>query len=369
MTRPIRVLELNGGSLDYGGISTFLLSYASHMDPKKVQIDFLVHGQSAGPRENEALALGCQVIHVPNKREHYLKNRLAIQNACHGYDIVHAHMDGMNGYVLQLAKRSGVPIRISHSHNTGFLTNNPIRVWLHRKTANRIPRVATTLFACSEAAGKFLYGATALGKEDVVIIRNAIELDRYAFQLNARTRIRAELNVENAFVIGNIGRYDYQKNQEFLLNILPQLLLNRPNIVLVLIGDGADRTKLEAMAAEKDLAKHVRFTGYRNDVPALLSAMDGFALPSHFEGLGIVLIEAQRSGLPCIASDQVPMDTQVLGCQYLPLDQERWISALTGMQCNENRDTVGNEAFQRAGYDIVVEAEKLQNRYLELAGR
>ncbi|MEG1523595.1 MAG: glycosyltransferase [Clostridia bacterium] len=371
MTKPIRILYVNGGSLDFGGISTFLLSYAQRFDPTRVRVDFAVHGPNRGPREQDALALGANIIHIPYQRTDYAGNRrMLLATFSGGYDIVHAHMDGMNGYVLALAKKAGIPVRISHSHNTQFLTTDPIRIGLHRMTANRIPKMATALFACSEAAGRFLYGDTNFDAGSVTIIKNAIELGRFRYDETVRTRLRSEFALNEQFVIGHVGRYDYQKNQEFLLSILPEILKKCPKTMLMCVGDGLERAKLETIIALKGLQNHVLLTGFRNDVPQLMSTFDTFVLPSRFEGLGIVLIEAQRNGLHCIASTDVPQkETFVTDCTYLPLQMpDAWVRALTVQQPAYNR-TLTDEPFRAAGYDIDNEAEKLQKLYWELMAK
>ncbi len=366
MNRPVRVLYISGGSLDDGGISAVMLNYAKHIDPEKMRIDFIVHGFSEGSRENEAKALGATVYHVPYQKPRLLSNRRAIRSVIQrgGYDVVHAHMDGMNGYVLKLAKQCGVPRRISHCHNTQFLTTNPLRVLLHRLTAGSIPRYATDLFACSESAARFLYGDARIDAGGAVTVRNAIELEKYRFSLEERRRIRGELGLNGRFVIGCIGRYDYQKNQAFLLDAFQRASDERPELTLLLVGDGADRQMLEARVDALGLRGRVLLLGYRQDVPALLSALDLFVMPSRFEGLGIALIEAQANGLPCLASDQVPRDTNVLCCEYLPITNvSPWAERMRSMQPSAARD-VPMAAFEAAGYDIRTEAAKLEAFYL-----
>ncbi len=370
MQKPVRVLYVSGGALDYGGITTVMLNYAKHFDRDAIRVDFLVHGMEPGPREREATALGAEVIHVPYKIPHYFQNRNAIIRAFStgNYQIVHAHMDGMNGYVLPLAKKSGVPVRISHCHNTQFLTTNTVRTWMHRSAANRIEGSATALMACSTAAGRFLYGDAAVNAGRVVIAPNAMELGRYAFDPQKRQAIREKLTLGNGFVIGHIGRFDYQKNQEFLLSVIQRLLVKVPEAKLVLVGDGEGRQALEAQAVALGIKDAVTFAGFFEDVPGMLSAFDAFALPSRFEGLGIVLVEAQASGLPCLASDAVPPETRVTDCRYLALaDPEAWAEALQRMATAPRASrTMDFSPFVAAGYDITHEAKKLESMYLEL---
>ncbi len=364
--KPVRILWLNGGALDYGGISTFMMNYLSHMDRTRVAVDILVHGVQQGPREQEAVALGAKVMHVPYKRDGIARNRRAIRAAmAEGrYDIVHAHMDGENGAVLSLARDAGILCRMSHSHNTSFLTENPLKLMLLNRSARRIPSVATHLLACSEAAGRFLYGDAAVDAGCLTVVKNAIVPAAFRFDAAARNRMRERYRLGDTFVVGHIGRLDYQKNQAFLLDAFAAALHKRPDMTLLMAGDGADRAALEAQAARLGVDHAVRMIGYCGDIPALLSAMDAFVLPSRFEGLGIVLIEAQASGLPCYASDAVPRDTLVTNCAYLPLTESKWADALASMHFAADR-TADDGAFAAHGYDVEQAAEALMRLYEE----
>ncbi len=359
-----RVLCVNGGPLDYGGISTFLFNYLSHIDRGRVAFDFVVHGEREGPREAETEALGCRVFHVPVKSADFSGNARALSELFRsgGYRIVHAHLDAMNGYVLGLAKRAGVPVRISHCHNTQYLTTNPAAKLLHDIEKRRIPRVATHLLACSDEAAHFFYGARAVEGGRVTLVKNAVELDRFRFDAAARNALRRELGIaESAFVVGNVARFAYQKNHAFLLDAFAKLLPLRPDAVLVLAGDGELRAEIESQIERLNLADSVRLLGYRADAERLYSLFDAFALPSRFEGLGIVLVEAQLSGLPCFASRAVPSESRVTDCAFLPLDAGEWAAALAGAQLRA-RD-IDRGAFAARGYDIRLEAEKLQRFY------
>lgn len=367
MHQPIRILYVNGGSLDYGGISSYMFNYCDRFDPSLVQVDFLVHGMAEGAREKEAVAAGHKVFHVPGKREDYPGNIQGIRTVLQQgkYDIVHSHMDAMNSYISKIAKSCGVSIRISHCHNTQFLTTNPLRVLLHRKARLEIPRVATHLLACSEDAGAFFYGKKRVASGEVRIVKNAINLPKYRFSPTDRARIRTEFGLSEAYIIVHIGRFDYQKNQTFLLDAFSKLAAVDSAAHLLLVGDGQDRKMLEEQIRQLALQPRVTLCGYREDVPALLSASDLFVLPSRFEGLGIVLIEAQRNGLCCIASDRVPTETRIVDCNYLPIDDPAvWAAAMQKTPDRTSR-TVDASAFAAHGYDIETEAKKLQSFYLE----
>lgn len=367
----VRVLFVSGGSLDRGGIASWMLNYAAWFDRSEVAVDFLVHGAETGAREAEALALGAKVWHVPYRRNDPFGNRSGIKRAiAAGYDVVHAHMDGMNAYPLEIAKRLNIPVRISHSHNTDFLTANPLKRLLHETARRRIPACATHLFACSEAAGRFLYGDALYGAGNVAIVRNAIDSERYRFDREDRERVRGELGLKDRFMIGHVGRFDlHQKNQLFLLDAFAEAKKKRPELALVLVGDGADRGAIESRVHELEIGRDVVLAGYRDDVPALFSAFDLFVLPSRFEGLGIVLIEAQASGLACLASDAVPRDTRITNCRYLPLsDKAAWTREFASALASEDRALPEGELIAR-GYEIRQAAQALQKFYRKAANR
>ena len=363
---PVRVLIVSGGSLDYGGISSWMLSYAAEFDRNLVAVDFLVHDLEPGAREIDALALGAKVYHVPFRGKQPFANQRGIERAIGaGYDAVHAHMDGMNAYPLEIAKRCGVPARISHSHNTDFLTNHPLKRMLHEAARKRIPKSATHLFACSEAAGRFLYGSTIYDSGHVSLVRNAIDAGRFQFDPVARARLRSEFGVGDRLLIGHIGRFDLrQKNQLFLLEAFAEAKHSRPNLMLALVGDGADRAQIESRIQGLNLQDDVLLLGYRENVSALYAAFDCFALPSLFEGLGIVLIEAQASGLNCIASNVVPHETQLGSCTYLPLEISAWADAFADEEAKTDRVCPAAEVAAQ-GYDIHTAAKSLQQFYQE----
>ncbi|MCE5189672.1 MAG: glycosyltransferase family 1 protein [Eubacteriales bacterium] len=369
--KPVRVLYVGGGSLDRGGIASWMLNYASHFDRERVAVDFLVHGSESGAREAEALGLGATVYHIPYRRNDPAGNRKCLLQAIRaGYDVVHAHMDGMNAYPLELAKKAGVPVRISHSHNTDFLTGNPIRRAVHELARRRIPASATHLLSCSENAGRFLYGDALVNAGKVTIVRNAIDAGQYRYNESTRTTVRAEIGLNGRFVIGHIGRFDLrQKNQLFLLNAFAEAKKTRGALALVLVGDGQDRPQIEAQISRLGLERDVVLAGFREDVPALLSAFDLFVLPSVFEGLGIVLIEAQASGLSCLASDAIPRDTQIADCAYLSLDDTAaWANAFVHAASPITRNFPEREIIER-GYAISTAAAQLQAYYEKAAGR
>ena len=360
---PVRVLYVHGGRLCRGGTEAYLMNYYRHLDRRVLQLDFAVHGFERGVYEDEIEAMGGRVYPVPVKSRDWLGNRRALRALFESgrYRIVHSHMDAMNAVVLRQAMECGIPVRISHSHNTRHQTQNRLKLILNDYEKKRLPRYATDLCACSEPAGTWLYGNAAF-----TVLRNAIDTGRYRYDPTAREKMRAALGAEGRFVVGHVGRFHFQKNHDFLLEIFRCLRRSHPEAMLMLVGDGERRPELEEKIKKYGLEKDVLLTGNRPDVPALLLAMDVFLFPSLFEGLGIALLEAECTGLPCVASDAVPEEASITNTvHYLALEQPPSVWAEAVWRAGELPRADRSEEVRAAGYDIGGQAEKLQRFYLE----
>ncbi|MCR5092600.1 MAG: glycosyltransferase family 1 protein [Lachnospiraceae bacterium] len=360
--KPERILYINGGILDRGGITSYMMNYYRHFDRDLLQVDFVAHG-GEGPADGEIRHLGGEIFHVPTKRESLTGNVRTLNRlfASGKYRLVHAHMDAMNGMVLKLAEKQGIPIRISHSHSTNLLTTNKLKILLHERVRKKIPRYATQLWACSNAAGQWLYGQDA----SFTVVPNAIDTERFCFRTEVREKIRTKLGLAGKHVVGHIGTLAYPKNQEFLIELFPEVLKKRPDAVLLLAGEGRSRTQLEAMIAERGLGQQIRFLGQRNDVQDLLSAFDVFAFPSLFEGFPVVMLEVQANGCPCVLSGNISNEVVLAGnVRKIPLQNKKeWIDTLSGTQ---TRESDGIRILKEKGYEISDAARVLQNTYLEL---
>lgn len=361
----IKILYVNGSLMDRGGISTFLMNCFNHIDRSLIHIDFAVMGKGEGERDKEIKEAGANIYEITPKSENYFKHIRELKNVMMhaNYEIVHANCDAGNALVLKIAKKCDIPVRISHSHNTDFLTNNWIRVAANKIQRSQIPKYATNLWACSSEAGEWLYG----DKKIYEIIHNAIELQKFRFSETLRNKYRNKYGVGDKYVIGNIGRFDYQKNQHFLLNTFAEALKSDPDCLLMLVGDGVDRSVIEKQIESLGITGKVILTGQVNNANEIINAFDVFVLPSHFEGLGIVLIEAQANGLYCVASSCVPLSSDVTKrVKYLSLDEEyrQWNKEILNAKA---RNPMVIEQVRDAGYDICMEIKRIQNLYIDLA--
>lgn len=257
MMEPIRVAQVMGKML-FGGTESVVMNYYRHIDRTKVQFDFIADSDSRMPipRQDEIERLGGRVFIVPpyQKLHEYIPALVRLFRE-QDYQIVHAHISTLNVFPLYAAKKAGVPVRISHSHTTaarGEWKKNILKYSL-RPFAKTY---ATHYVACSKLAGEWLFGKKAMEQGKVTIFHNAIELDRYRYDERIRKGVRKELGIDDdKFVIGHVGRFCYQKNQEFLLDVFAEVQKQNPDAVLLLVGDGSDRKKIEEKARQLGLWK------------------------------------------------------------------------------------------------------------------
>lgn len=346
-----------------GGLETMLMNYYRHIDRSKVQFDFLVHREFRADYDDEIESLGGKIYRLPRLvpwSYHYRKALDAFFEAHPMYRIVHVHQDCLSSVILRAAKKQGVPVRIAHSHNSSQDKNLKYLIKLFYR--NRIPQFATQLFACSQSAGDWMFRGAPYR-----ILNNAIDSKLYALSPVKRSLVRTALGISpEAFVLGHVGRFCPQKNHTFLLDVFSQIKSRNQDAVLLLVGDGPLRAESEERAAALGIADSVIFTGVRDDVPDLMQAMDCFVFPSLYEGLGIVAIEAQAAGLPCVVSTGIPEECDKTGLlDRIALDAG---AAAWADQILCKKDTIRELTSHRildAGYDIVSNARWLQNYYLE----
>ena len=364
---PIRIAQIIGKWLG-GGVESVVMNYYRHIDRSKIQFDFICDEDSTNIPYDEINSLGGKVILIPPyqkviKYHNELKKVLKDGN----YKIVHSHINTLSVFSLFAAKSAAVPIRIAHSHST---TNKK------EKKKNLLKQVlrpfskvfATDYMCCSELAGRWLFGDKEYDKGNVYLLNNAIDLDKFKYDEKVRKTKRKELNIDDdTLVIGHVGRFVEQKNHRFLIEIFDRLKQKNTYVKLLLVGDGDGRGKIENLVKEKNLQEDIKFLGMRDDVYNILQAMDVFVFPSLYEGLPVTLIEAQSAGLPCIISDQVPLECKMSDLVYVKSLQESesaWVDEILKLSDYKRTDTT--PLVIQSGYDIRKNAEKLQKYYLKL---
>lgn len=358
-SKPIRVAQMMT-EMNYGGVEMVVMNYYRHIDRSKVQFDFFVLEGSEIPQREEIERLGGRIYIVPHYKHlvQYEKTliRLFKEN---NYKIVHSHMNTLSVFSLRVAKKAGVPVRIAHNHSTagkGEYKKNLVKYML-RPFAKVYP---TDLFACSHLAGDWLYGKNA----NYTVFNNAIELDKFVYNEQIREKIRKQYHIENKFVIGHVGRFCYQKNHDFLIDIFEKVHEREKEAILLLIGEGELEDEIKAKVYRLGLDECVIFAGTCSNVNEMYQAMDVFVLPSRYEGLPVVGVEAQAAGLPCLFSINVTKETKLLNNVFFENAFDEYIEDVFN-ELNIKRINVA-EKIKHAGFDIDNEADKLQNMYEEL---
>jgi len=319
-----------------GGIEAFLNNVLQHIDLSDLQIDIVADALKKSVFTDGLESLGITF------RELSGSPRAIAQNYRHfakllderHYDVIHLNVfQALPLAYLSLAKRKSIPLRIAHSHNTMLRQSRTrqFKLGIHKLASRIFAKDATDLWACSDAAARFMFPATLLRGKGYQFIPNGIDLRRFRFDAEEREKVREQLRLEKAFVIGNVGRLCFQKNQNFLLDIFAQIYAKDTSARLLLVGEGEALEELKDKAAKLSLVEAVLFFGTTPHVEQLFWAMDVFVFPSVFEGLGIVAIEAQAAGLPTICSDSVPQEAFVSSlARQMPLSAsaQQWADAV-----------------------------------------
>lgn len=362
MGAPIRVAHVMGKMVG-GGVEQVVMNYYRHIDRSRVQFDFLVDADSTLVPADEIESLGGRVFTVP-PYQHLASYERNLEHLFREgrWPIAHSHINALSVFPLRAAKRAGVPVRIAHSHSTSGghdPVKNAVKAVL-RPLSNVYP---THRAACSRHAGEWLFGKG----RNFTVIPNAIDLSSFWFDPVRRAAVRQGLGVEDGqLVVGHIGRFSPPKNQSVLVRAFALVAERRPDARLALVGEGRQRSEVEALAASICPEGSVFFLGQRDDVAGLYQAFDVFCLPSEYEGLGMVAVEAEAAGLPCVLSDAVPADADPAATAvFLPANDERaWADAIM-QKADVRRAPFHAENF--TGYDINRAADELVSRYLKLA--
>lgn len=364
---PIRVLQIIGLACG-GGVESAIMNYYRHIDKNKVQFDFIVHKNPYKAFVDEANSMGAKVYEVTPYTKNIFKFTYEIYQICKNsqYNIVHSNMNSLSFFPLFAAWFAGSKIRILHNHTTDTKAE-PLRTFIKRILRPFAKLFANQYWACSKVAGEWMYGKGAVESGKVKIINNAIDLQKFAFNQEKRASLRQELDLTNSFVVGHVGRFMTQKNHEFLVDIFAEIAREKANAKLLLIGEGVLKSKIESKVKLLGIANRVIFTGARSDVADLYNAMDVFLLPSHYEGLGLVGVEAQANGLQYFLSDVITREVEVTDlCHFISLNKsaKEWSDDILSVEgaVRENKLT----DISKAGFDITVEAKKVEKFYLEV---
>ena len=374
LSRETRVLHVVGG-MNPGGVETWLMTLLRHMDRQRFRMDFLTHTERRGTFDDEVRSLGSNLIPClhPHRPLAYARNFQRILQEHGPYDVVHSHVHHYSGFTLRLAQRSGVNMRIAHSHSdTQRLqkrAGRPRRLYL-ALMKRWIRSHATTALACSRQAARALGGSAVNEHLPWRVLPYGFDLAPFRSTIDS-VEVRSELGIPpDAIVVGHVGRFTEAKNHEFQIEIARQLLRLSPQTRLLLVGDGPLRLRIEEKVVRLGLEGKVIFAGQRLDVPRLLlGAMDVFLFPSLFEGLGQAVVQAQAAGLPCVLSQEVPEEVEVVPSLLKRLSlsdpPSRWASAILEFPAISERPTqrASLEMVEASSFNIEESVQRIEQIY------
>lgn len=369
MSEPIRVLQFVT-IMNRNGLENRLMDIYRNIDRDKVQFDFVANRDYDGQFDDEIRSLGGKVYHMyqitPKNFVKYLKQLDQFFREHPEYQIVHAHLNTLSTWPLQAAKRAGVPVRIAHSRNASMDFN--IKMLYKSFSRLFINQVVTDRFACSRSAGAWLFGEKHLNDGTFHVIPNSIQLDKFHFTVEKRKKMRESLGIaEGELAVVDVARFAKQKNHHFLIRVFKEIHKQRENSKLYLVGAGDLEDEIRQDIANRGLQDSIVFLGSRSDIYDVLQAMDVFLFPSFYEGFGTVIVEAQCSHLPLIASDTIPHETKISDCvEFMSIKAEPKEWADRAIYLAENTQRFDNcPLIKEQGYDIRDTYSWMQNFYFE----
>lgn len=356
------LIVMGGSSMGVGGIESMVINYYRGIDKEKVQIDFVFYGEGQGLYDQELIANGSKIYHLPIKSKHYIKSQRALKELLlrEKYDVVHANLNAAGILAaMKMAKKCGIKVRVSHAHSASHGVQNKIRWYLNDHARKQIKKYSTHNFACSDKAGQWYYG-----EKPFELVKNAIPVEEYLYNEEIRGKVRNSLEADGKFVVGHVGNLGFPKNQAFLIQAFAEVKKMKENAVLWLIGEGEDLENLQNQVQQLGIEDSVKFLGKRFDVNELLQGMDVFALPSFFEGFPVVIVEAVASDLPCVVSDSITKMTQIsdkVTLLSLQQDVKEWAEQIVKFDNEERRNNY--ELITEKAFNIKEEAKKLEHFY------
>lgn len=353
-SEPVKVLHVLG-YFDRGGAEAMVMNLYRNIDPAKVTFGFVVHGDRIGAFEKEVSENGADVFRVP---DYTGKNHLKYKQSWESifkkhpeYTVIHGHVRSTANIYLKIAQRFNVKT-IAHSHNTS--SGEGLSATIKNLFQKGIKKQSDYLLGCSMDAGKWLFGENVINQSNFYVLNNAINAQEFVYNEKMRLAKRKELGLTDKFVVGHVGRFHEQKNHSFLIEIFKSLVEMKADSVLLLVGAGDEKERIEDQVNKLGLQERVKFLGLRSDIAELLQAMDVFLFPSLFEGLPVTLVETQAAALPAVVSDTITKEIELTRyISYMPLSASpsRWADQLVEKADNSKRENTLSE-IKCARYDI-----------------
>lgn len=363
-----RVLHIGTSLVLSGGIENYVMNLYKSIDRANIQFDFIVSDELTGQHFFSTVeSMGGVIYYASEKKRNLIISAIKkyrIIKKYKQYGIVHIHTScGIRIFDGLIARIVGIKSIIFHSHT------NKMKLPMKYKALQPLFNcIGTKLLACSIEAGQYFFGKNVLNNPKFLVVPNAIDFEKYIYSETQRKQIRTELDIKDKIVFGFIGRFSKEKNLFFIIDIFKYILQFEPNSTLLLVGAGELYEEVKAYSRELGISEYVIFTGERTDVYAIASALDILLLPSQYEGIPIVLIEAQTSGLLCYASNAVSRSaqfTEYLKFISLELSAEMWANTIMKNGLSYSRKDM-TKIVRDSVYNSIKSSEEMQRLYLNL---
>lgn len=358
----IKILHINSSISTNSGVMSVIMNYYRHINTREVQFDFMYYIENQNDYKEEIKNYGGNYYLIETPK-HLLKFKkdldLFLKRHQGEYKIVHLHDIFLARFIYRILKNNGIDQLIVHCHSAKWSSHffSGLR---NRILCRHIDHYADQFFACSHAAGSFVYDKNV----KYTVINNAIDIEKFQYVKEIRNQLREKMNLTDKIVIGHVGRFSIEKNHSFLIQIFKEVLNVEKNAVLLLIGEGELKKEMETMVKELKIEDKVIFLGNRKDVYLFYQVMDVFVLPSLYEGLPLVGVEAQISGLRCIMSNNVTQEVCLTDVSFLDLadNMDLWVKKIIEKSYEQRIDNSA-EIVREKGFSITDEALKLQEKY------
>lgn len=366
----MRVLHIVDNLAIRSGVSSVLMNLYRNIDTTKIQFDFLVMNLGTQTYDSEIKSMGGNIYYVSSPLSFKTLIRSIIETKqffktnSERYNIVHLHSPTTINFNLRFAKKYKIKNRIIHSHSTMY-SNNKIKSFINSILCANIKKYANIYWACSEKAGEFLYGKDYMKSNRVEVIVNAVDCEKYAFDERIRNLYREELRIVDKYVVGHVATFNSIKNHSFLINVFADICKCRDDIRLVLVGNGVTYNDTVNLIKSRGIEDKVLLLGFRSDISNLMQCFDVFVLPSIKEGLPVVAVEAQASGLPCYLSNSITREVNLGNVEYLDLKNDDWSKAIQRKIINNNRKLTYS-IISSSIFNIKTEAKRVQDIYLNM---
>ncbi len=352
------------------GVYRYIFNHMPFIDQSRYQFSFLTKASDELKRTKEYKAYHFPIYSLSGAQR---DGREAFENEIRGilgegFDIIHLHTSAWRGFLIEeIAMEMNIPKVIVHSHSSGIDFENEtermkiLRDHMHYKNLFSM-KYATDVCACSKLAADWLF-SDSIPREQIQILPNAVDVSRFRFDIKIRSKMRSELGIEDRIVLGNVGRYSFTKNQNFLIHCFTEAYKRNPKLYLIMIGQGENISSIRNLVDKLGMSQNIRCFGWMENIADFLQAMDVFCLPSKFEGLPISVIEAQAAGLRCLVSDAVTQEVDLTGLvKFLPLVTERWVDVIEKVTIDNYRERM-DDFFDKAGYSMEASCKKLLKIY------